>query len=119
MVAPETSVRIYHYSPRNSPEEHSSLLVGVIIVSDNQLSTPMVQSLFFNVGDDIHLWSPWFHNRFEERSPFTYYLLASNSVITSKSWQEGGKISCLSQVTYRPNIIHRDLLDFSHILTVL
>ena len=87
---PETLVRNYHFSPRNSPEERSSVLVGVLIVSDNQSITPVVQSLHCNVGDDILLWSPRFHNWFQERSPFSCYLLASDSVINRESGLERG-----------------------------
>jgi hypothetical protein len=115
----ETSAKICHYLPRNSPEERISLLVGVLIVSDNQLTTPTVQRLHCNVGDDMPLRSPRFHNRFQERSPFSCYFLANDSAISSKSWQEGWKNLCLSQVTHRLNIIYRDLPDFSHILIVL
>jgi hypothetical protein len=118
---PRTSVRNYHYSLCNSPEERRSLLVGVGIVTDNQLTTPMVQNLHCNVGDYIHLWSPSFHNRFHERSQFSCYLLASDTVISSNGWWNWGRKLGLSQVTHRLNILvlHRDLPEFSHILKVL
>jgi len=63
--------------------------------------------LHCNVGDNIHLWSPRFHNRFQKRLPFACYLLASDSVISSKGWKEGRKKLCLSQVTHRLNVLHR------------
>jgi hypothetical protein len=118
IACPATSVRNYHYSLCNSPEERRSLLVGVGIVSDKQLIIPMVQSLYCNVGDDIQLWSPRFHIRFHERLPFSCYLHSGDTVISGKRWRKWRRKLGLSQVTHRLNILHRGLTEFSGILKV-